>query len=148
MSEDDEENRGQDQTGPVDYDVLDRIGRHLEQNSRFSRVQFRPQCAPNAVLAEYDTGYFPSRINRAYLRISWFETDDFNIHYTEQYGDGMSWECRWDRHPNEHNSRDHFHPPPEASTLGDDEEYSRDWRVVLSRVLAVLDDRIKALWES
>ncbi len=78
------------------------------------------------------------------LHIRWFETDDFSIHYTEQYGDGSSWECRWDRYPNDHNTRDHVHPPPDARTPGEGADHAVDWRDVLASVLSELDERIAA----
>ena len=133
-------------TGPVDTEILDRIAAHLARSTRFGDVQSRPPYAPNAVVADYDLGYFPGGVTRASLRIRWFETDDFSIHYAEQYQSGDSWECRWDRHPNDHNARDHFHPPPDASTPGEDREYPTDWRDVLAMVLTRLDDRITAFW--
>lgn len=76
----------------------------------------------------------------------WFETDDFSIHYAEHYRTDGSWECRWDRHPNVHNARDHFHPPPDAPTPGADEGHPDEWRDVLATVLTRLDDRIEAFW--
>lgn len=133
--------------GPVDAALVDRIAAHLVRSERFSDVHSRPPYAPSAVVADYDLGYFPSGVERAYLRIRWFETDDFSIHYSEQYGTGNSWECRWDRHPNDHNTREHFHPPPDAATPGVEEEYSSDWRSVLTTVLTRLDDRIAVFWE-
>ena len=133
-------------TGPVDIDVLERIGRRLSGNPRFERVETRPEDDRTAVVATYDTGYFPSKITRATLRISWFETDDFYAHYAERYSDGTSWECRWDRHPNEHNTRAHFHPPPDATTPGEDRDYAVDWREVLEPILESLDSRIKSFW--
>lgn len=148
MSEPDPPSDGPDgPVGPVDHDLLDRIARRLEGSARFSSVEVRPPYAPNSVVADYDLGYLPGAVDRASLRIRWFETDDFHVHYTEQYENGSIWECRWDRHPNEHNTRDHFHPPPEASTPGADEDFPRDWRDVLSRVLGALDDRITAFWD-
>ena len=108
--------------GPIDYDVLDRLRSRLDGSERFSSVEFRPDQAPGAVVVTYDLGYFPAAVEQASLRIRWFETDDFNVHYAEQYAGGESWECRWVRHPNEHNTRDHFHPPPDASTPGEDED--------------------------
>lgn len=134
-------------TGPIDTGVLDRIASHLLRSARFESVHARPGYAPNAVVADYDLGYFPSGVTRASLRIRWFETDDFSIHYTEQYQTSNSWECRWDRHPNDHNTREHFHPPPDAATPGDDAEYPPEWRDVLATVLARLDERIEAFWE-
>ena len=97
-------------TGPVDTVLLDRIAGHLNRSARFAEVRSQPAEAANSVIADYDMGYFPSGVNRAYLRIRCFESDDFSIHYSEQYQDESSWECRWDRHPNGYNSREHFHP--------------------------------------
>lgn len=136
-----------DGVGGIDSDVLERIGRRLRGSARFATVEYRPEYAPNAVVAEYDLGYFPAAIERAYLRIRWFETDDFNIHYSEQYRDGNSWECRWDCHPNSHNDREHFHPPPDAMTPGQDMEFESDWRAVISEILSELDERIQSFWE-
>lgn len=134
--------------GGIDTDILKRIGERLKRSHRFSEVVFQPEYAPDSVIAEYDMGYFPSAIDRAYVRIRWYETDDFNVHYSEQYTSGKLWECRWDRHPNEHNTRSHFHPPPDAATPGTDATYTKDWRDVLSQVVRDLDDRIRAFWES
>lgn len=133
-------------TGPIDTEILDRIAAHLARSARFGDVHSRPPYAPNAAVADYDLGYFPGGVARASLRIRWFETDDFSIHYAEQYQSGESWECRWDRHPNDHNAREHFHPPPDASTPGEDREYSAEWREVLATTLTRLDDRITAFW--
>ena len=137
---------GPPDTGPIDVEVLDRMAAHLARTSRFEAVESRPSYAPNAVVADYDLGYFPGGVRRASLRIRWFETDDFSVHYAERYRSGESWECRWDRHPNDHNSRDHFHPPPDASTPGADDSHSEHWRDVLATVLARLDERIEAFW--
>jgi hypothetical protein len=134
-------------TGPIDTEFLDRIAAHLARSTRFENVHARPSYAPNAVVAAYDLGYFPGGVTRASLRIRWFKTDDFSIHYAEQYRTERSWECRWDRHPNDHNTREHFHPPPDAVTPGDDDNYPGKWRNVLGFVLTRLDKRIEAFWE-
>ena len=131
----------------IDFDTLDRIGQRLASSTRFDDVEFRPPYAPDSVVVEYDLGYFPALVERAYLRIRWFENGDFNVHYSEQYGDGDPWECRWDRHPNDHNNREHFHPPPDAGKPGINESYPGDWRDVLTTILGELDERIKAFWE-
>lgn len=142
------DDRGSDRSSaPVDFDLLDRMGRRLEPSARFETIEQRPPYAPDSLVAEYDRGYFPPAVNRAYLRIRWFENDDFNVHYSERRDDGRRWQCRWDRHPNEHNSRDHFHPPPDAETPGQDEDYPRDWRDVLTMVLRELDDHVRAYWQ-
>lgn len=133
--------------GPIDSDILDRIADHLVGSERFSEVETRPPSAPTSVIAEYDLGYFPPDVTRSYLEIRWYETDDFNIHYVEEYRHGKQWSCRWDRHPNDHNTREHFHPPPQAAKPGDDAEFSRDWRDVMTRVLDELDNRVQSFWE-
>ncbi|ELZ31385.1 hypothetical protein C474_08787 [Halogeometricum pallidum JCM 14848] len=133
-------------TGPIDTEILDRIAAHLTRSARFDDVKARPAYALNAVIADYDLGYFPGGVTRASLRIRWFETDDFSIHFSEHYRTGDSWDCRWDRHPNDHNTREHFHPPPDASTPGTDDDYPEEWRNVLAVVLSRLDERINAFW--
>lgn len=70
--------------------------RRLEGNRRFSDVAYRPEYAPNSGVMEYDLGYFPADVERAYLRIEWFVTDDFRVHYSEQYSSGELWEFRWE----------------------------------------------------
>jgi len=134
-------------TGPIDTEILDRIATRLNGSQRFTTVTFRPPEAPNSVVADLDTGYYPSSVEQVRLHIRWFETDDFSVHYTEQYSDGSSWECRWDRHPNEHNTRDHVHPPPDARTPGEDTDHAVDWRDVLASVLDDVDERRAAFWE-
>lgn len=131
----------------IDFDLLDRIGDRFASDGRFEDVTLRPGYAPDSVILEYAVGYFPVAVEQAYLRVRWYENDDFNVHYSEQYADGEHWECRWDRHPNSHNARDHFHPPPDAQTPGRDERYPTDWRNVLANVLTELDARIQAFWE-
>jgi hypothetical protein len=134
-------------TGEIDTDVLDQITDSLRANSRVESVEVRPPYAPSSILVDFDTGYYPRAVERAYLRIRWFETDDFGVHYSEQYVDRDLWEVRWDRHPNDHNTRGHIHPPPDAATPGEDVEFSTDWRDVLSTVLSRLDERIQSFWE-
>lgn len=130
-----------------DFDTLDRIGQRLATSTRFEEVELGPEYAPDSLVVEYDLGYFPALVEQAYLRIRWFENGDFNVHYSEQYGDDDPWECRWDRHPNDHNDREHFHPPPDAETPGRDASYPNDWRDVIAMVLGELDERIEAFWE-
>ncbi|WP_336001814.1 hypothetical protein [Halorientalis halophila] len=90
--------------------------------------------------------YYPSSVS-ARLEIRWYRNDDFNFHYQEKRREG-TWECRWDRHPNAHNSRDHFHPPPAASrTDATDAEWPADHRDLCRLVLDDLEERIETLWE-
>jgi len=92
------------------------------------------------------TSYYPASVDEATLTVRWYTNDDFKLHYREQHAD-HTWECRWDRHPNPHNTRDHFHPPPTAPTPGDDDSWPTDHRDVLRLVLDEVEDRIAALWD-
>ncbi len=74
-------NDDEDAIGGVDSDVLERIGKRLRGSTRFSSVEYRPTSAPNAVVAEFDPGYLPAGVTGSSLRIRWFKTDDFNVHY-------------------------------------------------------------------
>lgn len=146
MSEEDNPSDRPSAVSAIDYDILKRIGSRLQKSERFSTVTLRPEYAPDSLVTDYDTGSYPATVDRAYLRIRWYENDDFNIHYSEQYRARADWDCRWDRHPNGHNTREHFHTPPDAAKPGEDETYPDDWRDVVSRVLHVLDERIRAFW--
>ena len=97
-------------------------------------------------MLSFDLGKSPAEVERASLRIRWDEKNDFSSQYTEHWEDGDHWECRWDRHPNTHSAREHFHSPPDAATPGTDEPYSEDWRDVTVDILGKLDARIMGFW--
>lgn len=86
-------------------------------------------------------------VEEAILTVRWYTNDDFKIHYQEDHGDS-AWKCRWDRHPNPHNTRDHFHAPPDALTPGEDATWPSDYRDVLAIVLSEIERRITDLWET
>ena len=95
---------------------------------------------------ELSGDYYPDDVS-AHFVIRWYRNDDFNIHYQEHRQDNV-WQCRWDRHPNAHNSRDHLHPPPAASnTDAKDAEWPNDHRDVCRHVLDYVRTRIESLWE-
>lgn len=80
------------------------------------------------------------------LTIRWFTTGDFSFHYVETRTTGSGWECRWDRHPNPHNTRVHFHRPPDAATV-EDLSLPEHPIAVSSTVLGAIDRRIASAWE-
>ncbi|WP_135854714.1 hypothetical protein [Halorussus salinus] len=90
--------------------------------------------------------YYPRRVQTASLAVRWYENDAFKIHYREARTSD-DWECRWDRHRNPHNERDHYHPPPDASTPGEDASWPTDYREVLTLVLGEIEDRVQTLWD-
>jgi hypothetical protein len=137
---------GDSESAPIDFEVLYRVYSRLQGDERFEEVKLRPDYAPNSLVPRYDLRYFPSFVVANYLQIRWYTNDDFNIHYEEEYEKGDTWNCRWDRHPNSHNHRGHFHPPPDGSTPGENRDYPTDWRDVLSLALNEVDDHIQGFW--
>ena len=133
-------------SAPVDFEILRTMYSRLRKTERFESAELEPKYAPNSLVLRYDLRYFPSFVEEAFLEIRWYTNDDFNIHYEERYTDGEKWKCRWDRHPNQHNSREHFHPPPDASTPGEDASFPEDWRDMVSFVLEELDGHIRGFW--
>jgi hypothetical protein len=105
----------------------------VEEEKLHLRVELSREYYPNGVSARFE--------------IRWYRNDDFNVHYQEDRQD-RAWKCRWDRHPNTHNSRDHFHPPPAASrTEAEDAQWPDDHRDVIRLALDRTEERIESLWE-
>lgn len=142
-----EEDSSTAEASPVDFKLLDEIRLRLRDSDRFQYVEWRPEYASRSVIFHYDLGFFPSVVEDAYLKVCWRENGDFIIHYEEQYDGDRRWACRWDRHPNDHNTRDHYHPPPDAEHPCDDADFPEDWRDVLKDILGEIDDHIKAFWD-
>lgn len=129
----------------VDFDRLDLLGDRLAGDDRFAEISWRPEFAPDRLVCTYDPGYYPESVTGARLEVVWYENDDFSIQYHETHASG-SFDHRWDRHPSEHNSRDHVHPGPHAPTPGTDASHPRDWRDVLSDVLREIETRQRGFW--
>lgn len=130
---------------PIDRSVLDRM------QSRFagSRMVKTAEIVEEGKLhlrVVLSDDYYPSDVF-ARLEIRWYRNDDFNFHYQEEQLDS-TWKCRWDRHPNVHNTRDHFHPPPAASrTDAEDAQWPIDHRDICRLILDDIEKRIETLWE-
>jgi hypothetical protein len=137
---------GDDPLGaPIDFDRLDRIRERLAGDDRFEQIDWRPTYAPDRVVCTYDDRFYPTTVPTATLELVWFENGDFTIHYHESHADG-AFDHRWDRHPSEHNTRDHVHPGPDAPTPGQDASHPADWRDVLAGVLREVETRQRAFW--
>lgn len=145
MSCDDENTSDSLSGAPIDFDRLEAIRERFSADDRFKQIDEQPAFAPDRLVCVYDQRFYPERVRGARLEIAWFETGDFSLHYHEEY-DTSEFDHRWDRHPSDHNTRDHVHPGPDAPTLGDDTSYPADWRDVLSMVLSEIEDRQRAFW--
>jgi hypothetical protein len=140
-------NDGSSSTGAPDRRILRLLERRLAGDPLVTATEFDPEYAePRVLEARVDTGPFPPSTDAVRLDIRWFETDDFSFHYVETGLDDDRWECRWDRHPNPHNGRLHFHRPPAGTEVGDLELSSLHPLDVLSTVLAAVENRIEQAW--
>jgi hypothetical protein len=130
---------------PIDRSVLARIQSRLASTRLVESADL--VADGNLYLRIVLSGdYYPGEV-AARLEIRWYRNDDFNVQYQEQRQE-ETWMCRWDRHPNPHNSRDHFHPPPAASqTDAQDEQWPDDHRDVSQLILEYVENRIEALWK-
>ncbi|MFW5950389.1 MAG: hypothetical protein ACOCR6_03530 [archaeon] len=118
---------------PIDRAILDQIRFRLT-GSRQTDTAHIVEDGKCHLRVELSPDYYPNEAS-ARLEIRWYRNDDFTIHYVEQRDEG-TWHCRWDRHPNGHNARDHFHPPPAASRgQAQDADWPADHRDVCRLVL-------------
>jgi len=130
---------------PIDRPVLDFLQTRLQSTKQVIRAVVTDEHGHLELRVTLSQSYYPDSVGDAHLSLRWYTNDDFKIQYREVYPDG-AWECRWDRHPNPHNSREHFHPPPTASTPGEDASWPTDYRDVLRLILGDIEDRIASLW--
>lgn len=138
-----------DSTGPPDRQTLRLLERHLASDSLLAETEFAPDSyEPRLLHALLDAGRYPESITAARLDIRWFTTGDFSIHYIEEHDNEGQWECRWDRHPNTHNTRLHFHQPPTAEEITDLSLPSLHPLDVYSTVLAAIEQRLETLWST
>ncbi|WP_080509892.1 hypothetical protein [Halorubrum saccharovorum] len=135
-------------TGPPDRQTLRLLERQLSSDSLVAEVQFEPDPhEPRLLHASLDTERYPNLVTTAQIDIRWFTTDDFSIHYLEDRRDGQ-WECRWDRHPNTHNTRLHIHEPPTGASVSDLEFSSLHPLEIYSTVFGAIEQRIESLWSA
>ena len=136
-------------TGPPDRQTLRLLERHVAADPLVAETAFDPDpYEPQLLRGILDADGYPELVASARLDVRWFTTGDFSIHYVEEHDDGARWECRWDRHPNPHDSRLHFHEPPSATEIVDFEFPSVHPLDVCSTVLTAIEQRIETLWSS
>jgi len=130
---------------PMDRAVLERMRPLFVGGRTFTSAEIVEEGRLH-LRVEVSGEYYPDETS-ARLEVRWYRNDDFNVHYQEERRDGV-WKCRWDRHPNTHDSRDHFHPPPDAGRAdAEGAEWPNDHRDVCRLVLDRLEERIERLWE-
>ncbi len=130
---------------PIDQPILEFLQTRLKRTQQVDRTTISDASGHLELRVQFELAYYPASVEEATLRIRWYTNDDFTIHYQETHADSV-WKCRWDRHPNPHNTRDHFHPPPAAEPHGTDAAWPTDYRDVLRLVFDEVEERITQLW--
>lgn len=143
------EDSAPDATGPPDRQTLHLLERTLASDSLVDGTVLEPDPhEPSLLRTILDTGQYTESVTAARLDIRWFTGGDFSIHYIEEHDDGARWECRWDRHPNTHSTRLHFHQPPNATEIVTLEFASIHPLEVYSTVLTAISRRLSVLWSA
>lgn len=124
---------------PIDFDRFDAIRERFAAGDRFRRINEQRAVAPDRLVCVYDQRFYPKRVRAARLELVWFENGYFSLHYHEAHQSGK-FDHRWDRHPSDHNARDHIQPEPDAPTPGTDTSHPADWQDILSMVLSEIED--------
>jgi hypothetical protein len=130
---------------PIDRPVLELLRDRLRTTTQVTEASITDSDGHLELRATLADAYYPDSGERATLTIRWYTNDDFKIHYREVRDE--DWQCRWDRHQNPHNERDHFHPPPNAETPGEDAMWPDDYREMLGLVLDEIERRIGDIWD-
>lgn len=134
-------------TGPPDRQTLRLLEEHLADDPLVASTVFEPSHhEPRSVVVRLDEDRYPPRVSRVRMDVRWFERGDYSFHYVEHRSDGSRWECRWDRHPNEHDPRSHFHRPPDGQSVEPLSMPSHHPLEVYSTVLGALEERVEQTW--
>lgn len=134
-------------TGPPDRQSVRLLQKHLAADPLVTDTLFEPNPQePRLLRARLAIDRYPSIVDSARLDIRWFESGDFSVHYVETRNDERRWECRWDRHPNHHNTRLHVHRPPDGADVEDLSLSSLHPLDVYSTVLDAIEGHIERLW--
>jgi hypothetical protein len=122
------------------------LGRYLADLSLVATVRYFPPGKEDRVIAHLETSYYPDVVDTARLEVRVRLNGEFNMQYFEEWA-GKYWSCRWDRHSNTHNTRDHFHVPPDPhEKTAVNASYPSAPDDVIRLVLNTLEHRINDLW--
>ena len=140
---------GFDRSRSVDEATLRYLARVFGRRDEVRQTSLFPANKPESLVVALDVEYYPESVDGVSLELRAYTNGDFHVSYHEtRAGDRRG--CRWDRHDQPHNTRDHFHPLPDADTTAAvDRSYATDLtRVIEVTVLPWVDERVGALWES
>lgn len=140
---------GPDRSRSVDEATLRYLARAFGRRPEVRRTSLFPTTKLESLVVTLDVEYYPQQIDDVSLEIRAYTNGDFHVSYHETRA-GARHGCRWDRHDQPHNARDHYHPFPDAGTAAAvDRNYATDLtRVIKETVLPWVDERVGTLWES
>ncbi|RLM67564.1 hypothetical protein DVK05_12640 [Halorubrum sp. Atlit-8R] len=138
-----------DPSRSVDVATLRYLGRAFGRRDEVRQTSLFPSNKPESLVVTLDAEYYPEPVDGVSLDVRAYTNGEFHVSYHETRA-GDRRRCRWDRHDQPHNARDHFHPLPDAATdAAVDRDYVTDLtRVVEQTILPWVDERVGALWES
>jgi len=139
--------RPEDGTAEIDRAILTVIRDRLRSAPQIETARITTADGQTKLLVEIAEASTPETVERRFLDIRWYTNADFRIHYQEEWP-GYVWQQRWDRHPNPHNDRDHFHPPPDAETPGQDRSWPTGFQDVCRIVIDAIRERTKTIWDA
>ena len=140
---------GLDRSRSVDEATLRYLARAFGQRDEVRQTSLFPSNKPESLVVAFDVEYYPESVDGVSLELRAYTSGEFHVSYHERRA-GDRRRCRWDRHDQPHNTRDHFHPLPDADTTAAvDRSYATDLtRVIEETVLPWVDERVGELWES
>ena len=138
-----------DRSRSVDEATLRYLARAFGRRPEVRHTSLFPTNKLESLVVTLDAEYYPADVDGVSLELRAYTNGDFHVSYHETRA-GDRRRCRWDRHDQPHNARDHYHPLPDAGTAAAvDRDYATDLTRVIERtVLPWVDDRVGALWES
>ena len=137
-----------DPTRTVDEALLRYLGRVLGRQQEVSGTTLFPANKQETLLVSLNSAYYPELVDEVWLELRVYTNGEFHVSYLEDYGGDLR-RCRWDRHGQDHNTRDHFHPLPVAATTdAEDREFPPEVTALLETVvLPWVDSRLGEIWE-
>jgi hypothetical protein len=137
-----------DATPTVDAETLRYLSRILGRQPEVQATSLSPANRQESLVVVLEDEYYRDAVDEARLEVRAYTNGDFHVSYVESYL-GEPRRCRWDRHDQDHNSRDHVHPFPDAGTSGaEDRDFPTDLTALLEQVvLPWVEARLGEIWE-
>lgn len=122
-------------TRTIDAAILRYLARVLAGQHEVRGTSLFPANKQETLVVSLPSEYYPPSIEAVWLELRVYTNGDVHVSYIENYlGDIRR--CRWDRHAQDHNTRDHFHPLPTASTTGaEDRDFPADVTALLATIV-------------